>query len=132
MVLSLDPESSIISSSTSSFIGDCSGLVLEAMEAGFFMVTEAAKGTSSGTGDLAEDADFVEEGLSAEALKRSGELHSLLLLCVVVEAAEDENGMEFPGKNPWGKPIPPVAAATAAAICEGDLNIAIGSISGLL
>ena len=82
---------------------------------GFFMVTEAAKGTSSGTGDLAEDADFVEEGLSAEALKRSGELHSLLLLCVVVEAAEDENGGP-PGKKPWGNPIPPVAAATAAAI----------------
>ena len=48
-----------------------------------------------------------------------------------VEAAEDENGGP-PGRNPWGKPIPPVAAATAAAICEGDLNIAIGSISGLL
>ena len=94
---------------------------------------EAAKGTSSGTGDLAEDADFAEEGLSAEARKRSGELHSLLLLCVVVEAADDEKGGP-PGKpgKPWGNPIPPVAAATAAAICEGDLNIAMGSISGLL
>ena len=64
-------------------------------------MTEAARGTSSGAGDLAEAADFVEEGLSAEGRKRSGELHSLLLLCVVVEAAEEENGGP-PGKSHGG------------------------------
>ena len=130
MVLSLDSDSSIISSLVFS-ANRCSSLLLGRV--GFFMVTEAAKGTSSGAGDLAEAADFVEEGLSAEGRKRSGELHSLLLLCVVVEAAEEENGGP-PGKKPWGNPWPPLAAAAdiAAAICWGDLNMAMGSISGLL
>ena len=80
------------------------------------MGTEAAKGTSSG-GGAGLVADLAELGRgSAEALNLSGELHSLELLLVVVEAAEEKG----------------TKAATAAAICEGDLNMDMGSIKGLL
>ena len=82
---------------------------------------EAARGTSSGTGDLeAEAADLVELGLSEAVRKRSGELHSLLLLLVDVEC---ERG----GKNP---------AKPAMEDPGGGLNIAViaamGSTKGLL
>lgn len=91
---------------------------------------EAANGTSSaGAGDLAEEADFVEDGLSADVRKRSGELHSLLLLLVVVEVAVLNGGG---GKNPGGKFPEAAAAAKAAVICEGERNKAIESINGLL
>ena len=74
---------------------------------------EAAKGTSSaGAGDFAEAADFVEDGLSAEVRNRSGELHSLLLLRVVVEVAVLKGGG---GRNPGGK-FPEAAAAAKAAV----------------
>lgn len=81
------------------------------------MVTEAAKGTSSGAGDLAEAADFVEEGLSAEGRKRSGELHSLLLLCVVVEAAEEENGGP-PGKKAMGESLASASGSGRHSCCH--------------
>ena len=44
---------------------------------------DAGSACSSKGGDLTEDSDFIEAGRSF--LKRSGELHSLLLLLVEVE-----------------------------------------------
>ena len=102
--------------------------MLEAPAVAFF-TTEAASGTSSGAGDFADEADLVEDGLSAEVRNRSGELHSLLLLLVVVDVAVLNGGG---GKNPGGKLPAAAAAAMAADICEGDLNMAMGSIRGLL
>ena len=80
---------------------------------------------------MSDVADLVEDGLppSAEVRKRSGELHSLLLLRVVVEVAVLKGGG---GKKPGGRLPEAAAAATAAAICEGERNMAMGSIRGLL
>ena len=60
----MDSDSSGMSASSE---GPMGGSRAETPMTDFFMVTEAAKGTSSETGDLAEDADLVEEGLSATA-----------------------------------------------------------------
>ena len=46
-------------------------------------VLDAGRGFSSKGGDLIEESDLIEGGRSF--LKRSGELHSLLLLLVDVE-----------------------------------------------
>ena len=100
----------------------------------------AARGTSSGGWiaaggdlDLADDSDFTEDGRPSALLvmrNLSGELHSLLLLLV-------ELAMNCGGMRPGGSvPAPEVAAAIAAAICDGDLNIELmalmGSTRGLL